>query len=474
MFSDPDRPEAIGSLGGDPCHRGFGTAGRIVSGAAQSPAAATRSSIWTMGRRLDGGRAGDADDKWFGMIRIGATAAVRMAFAVGIARIGGAEVFASFVALSAVEVVALTLLSAGWITPLCSLVPGAPAERRGALLDHALRRSVRAAAAAAVILATATPIAVMTGGVDAALYLAFCASTGAWLTSSATTAALATRFANRRALLATAASVPLPAVALAWAAGAGVAPLLPYFIAQTTAQIAASAWMRRAIPRNAGPVDPAAIDALARHGRVVLVGSVANSLCTRVQPFVLAAVGGAAAVSGFGAANTLVGPARVVSGAVGDVLRPRLALHQGPGGEPARGRRALGLALAVLGSIAAVLVLASWFAGDAIGRLVFGPDFASLGRVLPWAAAFAGTASLANLLVVAMQSASLRGARVASTTRTLVALLSLAAVWPACALDGARGAFVAMTFAEALFLTRAAAFVAATPLARAQPAVAVP
>ncbi len=174
-----------------------------------------------------------------------------------------------------------------------------------------------------------------------------------------------------------------------------------------------------------------------------------------MQPFVLGAAANVLAVGLFGAANTLVGPVRVVGGALGEVLRPRLALHFGADGDPQRARRAFLRAVAFVLVLGGALLAASIAAGATIAELVFGPDFVGLGDVLVAAAVFASMATLCNLLVVAMQTADRDGPAHATRWRMRAALLSVALVWPACALDGARGAFTAMSIAELVFLVAA-------------------
>jgi O-antigen/teichoic acid export membrane protein len=398
-----------------------------------------------------GRRKASRRDKWYGMSRIGINAAARMGFGVALARLAGTEVFALYVGLLTVEVVATTLCGAGWVTPIGNLAPRLPAGPREAFVRAAVLRTLRAIAVGGLVGAAALPAAVALGGLEPATWLAFCAGTAAWLASTACAAAWATGFRSLRGLLGQGFGHLVTAGGLALVATIGADPLRTFFVAAALGHGLGAAWMFVGLPRG-DRLDPGWRREFARHGRVVLGGSVANTLCTRVQPFVLAIVGGAGAVAMFGAANTLVGPARVFAGAIGEVLRPRLALHQGVAGDPQRGRRALRLALGLLGGLGLGMLGLAVLAGEEVAVLVFGADFAGLGRVLPAAALFVLAAATVHVLVVALQTHSSAGAAVATRARVVAAIAALLAVWPACALDGARGAFVAMTGAELLFV----------------------
>ena len=409
-------------------------------------------------------------DKWHGVLRVGVNAGARMALAVAVARLAGTSSFAVYVALVTVEVLASTLLTAGWLTALGSIAPRLDADPAAALLRHGHRHALRIAACIAGVLASCAPLGPWFG-VRFEVGLAFAGATGAWLASTAVATVLVTSFRSRAALIGQAAGY-LPgflALGVAWRVGCD--PLVPLFLGLAGGQLAASCWMRTRLPMQ-GSGDPVAahLNEVAAAGRVVLVGSVANSVCTRVQPFVLAAVGGPVAVGLFGAANTLVGPLRVVAGAVGDVLRPRLALHAGVRGDAARRRRLVRRTLLGLSGGGLLLIGLGVASGEAIGRGVFGARFGGIGTVFPAAALFVALAAVVHVLVVAMQTQSLRGATVATRARSWAAGVAVSLVGPACAVDGARGAFLSMAAGEVVFLLLASRFLAAPAPQTASPA----
>ncbi|MFO1052016.1 MAG: hypothetical protein U1F36_07365 [Planctomycetota bacterium] len=409
----------------------------------------------------DAARDGRAD-KWHGLLRVGVNAVSRMLLGVMVARAAGAFSFAIYVGLVTVEVLASTLLTAGVLTAIGSIAPRLDATEGNALLRYGLRRAIRISILITALLAACSPVAAQLEIHDGILPL-FATSTGAWLCSTATATILVARFRSRPALVGQGLAY-LPAfAAVAWADHCGTDPLLALFAGSTGGHLLAVVIMQRALPEGSGEeVRPRVRAEVAAAGRIVLFGSVANSLCTRVQPFVLAAFGGPVAVGLFGAANTLVGPLRVLAGAVGDVLRPRLALHQGERGDPRRASRLIRsawIALLVCGVLGTIV--AAWF-GEGIGLRVFGPRFGGLGEVLPAAGCFVLLAAIVHVLVVAMQTQSIEGAAVATRARTVAAVISLLLVAPACSVDGARGAFLSMILGEGLFLFRAVRFLGRT------------
>ncbi|MCC6784121.1 MAG: hypothetical protein IT457_14860 [Planctomycetes bacterium] len=415
---------------------------------------------------------GSRADAWHGFVRVGVNAAARVGLGVGIARSASTESFAIWVALGTVEVLAATVLSSGWLTALASIAPRLSRAEGDALLAAGARRGLLWSALTTALLMALAPVAAILG-VDPLVALASAASTGAWLSSTVCATLLVASFRSATAAQAQALAY-LPAfLALGICAAQGSDPLLAVFLASAGGQLGAALWMDRALP--AVPRDAVSAERLhevAVAGRVALFGSLANSVCTRVQPFVLAALGGPLAVGLYGAANTLAGPLRVFAGAVGDVLRPRLAKHQGPHGDAATARRLLALAaLSIAGGGAVLLGACTWY-GDAIGTAIFGERFRGLGRVLPAAASFVLLAALVHVLVVALQTRSLAGTRLATTARTWAAAVALLLVGPACAVDGARGAFWSMAAGEAVFLVpvlRALARLDATRLATVRP-----
>lgn len=395
---------------------------------------------------------GDRADPWHGLLRVGVNAAARVGLGIGVARTAGTESFAIWVALVTVEVLLSTLLSAGWLTALGSIAPRLPVTDAENLLAHGCRRGLLLAGGTTIAITLATPLAALCG-VPVAVHLAFAAATGAWLASSVHATVLVAAYRSAAAVHAQALAYLPPFIAIGASAFAGADPLVAVFLASAGGQLGAALWMRRAVPRaTTAKLEPRLAGEVSATGRAALLGSVANSVCTRVQPFALAWLGGPIAVALFGAANTLAGPLRVLAGAAGDVLRPRLARHQGPHGDPAVARRLLLLTFAAVGPGGVALVAVCAAFGERIGTRIFGGRFLGIGEVMPAAAIFVTMAAVVHVLVVALQTRSLEGTQLATRARAIAAAATLVLVGPCCAFDGARGAFVSMIAGEATFL----------------------
>ncbi|MGE0141846.1 MAG: lipopolysaccharide biosynthesis protein [Planctomycetota bacterium] len=406
---------------------------------------------------------GDSDrgvrraDKYAAIARVGGNAVARMLLGVLIARCSGRHAFALFVELTTLEIVATTILGSGWLTAAVSLAPQFDPTHGGALIDLARKRALRAIGMLFAIALASSPLWAQFG-VDMELGVAFVLATAAWLASVTYSTLLTAMFRSSRALVAQGlAYVPIFAVGL-HAARRDVDPMLAVFVASAGCHTLAAAWMHRGMPRGSESVSITEVAQLRATGRVMLAGSLANTVCTRVQPFVLDVVGGAMAVALYGAANTLTGPLRVFAGALADVLRPRLARESTGAGLSARGERLLRAAcLWLLAACVAAGVIAIGF-GETLGVAVFGRHFAGIGAVLPAALLFLATAALASIFVVAMQVRSHRGAQIATTARAAAAVAGIVLVAPACAIDGARGAFWSMALGELVFLAVALRF----------------
>ncbi|MBI5850086.1 MAG: hypothetical protein HZB39_03475 [Planctomycetes bacterium] len=396
---------------------------------------------------------GDRADPWHGLLRVGVNAAARVGLGIGVARTAGTESFAIWVALVTVEVLLSTLLMAGWLTALGSIAPRLPVADAENLLAHGCRRGLVLATGTTLALVLATPLATLCG-VPVAVHLAFVAATGAWLASQVHATVLVAAYRSASAVRAQALAYLPPLAGIGASALTGADPLVAVFLASAGGQLGAALWMRRAIPRATTPTLPTRVaEEVAAVGRAALLGSVANSVCTRVQPFALAWLGGPIAVALFGAANTLAGPLRVLAGAAGDVLRPRLARHQGPLGDPAVARRLLAFSFAAVAAGGIALVAGCVLFGEGIGTRIFGGRFLGIGEVMPAAAIFVTMAAVVHVLVVALQTRSLEGTQLATRARSIAAAATLVLVGPSCALDGARGAFVSMIAGEVTFLS---------------------
>ncbi|MEM7309604.1 MAG: hypothetical protein AAF682_23215 [Planctomycetota bacterium] len=387
-------------------------------------------------------------DKLYAFGAEGLRSATRFALGIAVARWAGADAYAIFVLLLTAEVVVHTLANSAWAMPMTTLAPGQDEPQRSALIRHAARRHVCASVLSGPLLLALGPL--LAPGAGWAVYLGCALAVAATGVLNFYRNWLGAVFRSRSMFWADLFSngLPLAAVGVAWFHGDVV---LAYWYARGLGALLAVALMARAAPRSplhgARP-DPGALGSFGDMGRHMLVGSLANAACSRSQPFVLAAVATTAGISLFGAANTLIGPARMLSMALSVVLRPRLSLHFRAGNDDAGWRTTLkGLGLA---SLAGVGLLALFLvAGESIARLVFGPSFAGLERVLPWAGAYALTAAVTGVLAIVIQT--MDGAKKTAQLRIAAGAVSLALTFPGCFFFGAPGAFGSLFASELLY-----------------------
>jgi O-antigen/teichoic acid export membrane protein len=163
---------------------------------------------------------------------------------------------------------------------------------------------------------------------------------------------------------------------------------------------------------------------------------------------------GGMAVGQFGVAATAMGPVRMLAMALSSIVRPRLALQLGRGELRAANRMLLHVCM-LIASCGAAAVIAALLLGEWLVVTVFGAEFAAVGRLLPLAFVFAALEATAAILVVALQTLRGDGAATATRLRTIVSVLALLVVWPACHLASVAGAMTALCATELVFLALA-------------------
>jgi O-antigen/teichoic acid export membrane protein len=138
-------------------------------------------------------------------------------------------------------------------------------------------------------------------------------------------------------------------------------------------------------------------------------------------------------------AANVMGPMLLLSGSLSSVLRPRLAMQQGQGDHVAQAR-CLRQALVLQLALGATLFVAMVLGGSWLARLVFGDAFAGVGALLPVAVIFAMLEGIGAIQVVAAQTRSTNGARLATRARIVAGAVGLMLLACLCPLAGASGA----------------------------------
>jgi O-antigen/teichoic acid export membrane protein len=378
----------------------------------------------------------------------------RVTFAVAVARLAGVQDYSIYVQLLAAEVIALAIVQSLAVAPLITLAPGRAQAEVHTLSALALRRVIRCCGLIVLTGLLAVPV-LARFGISPIVGVGFAMSTAGWSVASLARGWSSLTFRSRRAFLADAAGLATVGLGLAVGHLTGAGILAGYFWAGAIGSLVVVFGI--GLPRvplalasrASGPASDFAWIA-----RPMALGSAANSIGSRTQPFVLGAFGGIPVVGSFGAASTLIGPLRLMSMALGNVLRPRMSLHFNHGRSD-RLRTTLALSVGGLLLAGCGLFLAFLLFGDRIGALVFGAGFDALGVVLIWGAVYATLEGIGSTFVIVLQTTRRDGASVATRLRTTTTVLGLALLGPACARYGATGAFAVSAVVEALFLAGA-------------------
>ena len=391
-------------------------------------------------------------DKYYALIDAAGLSLTKMALTIILARITHTDTFATYILMLTVSIIWANLPNSFIVMPMLTVAPGLEMPQRLAVIHATIGRYLRWYGIAILVALCFTPLSRRVE-ISPLIYLGFCASIAMNGMATLLRANLQCVFCMKRAMVADiiASLILLVSVGAAWWWDWEVMAI--FWWANAASWAVACVIMSSGIPRLDHSIRPPA-EALARiyaMGWPSVTGSLANTACSRLQPFVLAVASGPLAVGLFGIANTFIGPIRMLAMAMNGVLRPRLALHYG-GSDRAAVRRSLFLAVVCLAAVGITITIVFAVAGQKLAVLVFGEGFQNIGSVLPIAAFYALIDAMTACLIVAMQTCLHNGTRLATKLRIFVAALSLAIMWPACAKYGASGAFGGILLAECIYL----------------------
>ncbi|MHC5114566.1 MAG: lipopolysaccharide biosynthesis protein [Planctomycetota bacterium] len=388
-------------------------------------------------------------DKYFAFADSAARSLARFAIAILVARLTGGHGYGGFAILLTIEVIAGALLNSLFVAPMVSIAPGLPEPDRSALLRRTVRRTARWSVGAGAVCLLALPFVARLETSFLALAGA-CASIATWGACQGARGWRQSIFGSRTALGADLAGLLIPVVIVLVAAPLGLDVVATFWWASALGGLVAFRLFGRP-PGGVEPVSGEVASRVRRMGVHMSLGTVANTLCSRIQPFVLAVAGGAHVVACFAAASTLIGPVRLLSMTISGVLRPRLALYIGRGRADEARRLVMvsTISFALVGMLATAgfVVLGEWLV-----VCIFGEAFRDASGVLPWAAPFATIEAIGTVFVVLMQVGHRNGAAITTGIRTAATVLSLAIIWPACVRFGPAGAFAAAGAVELVFL----------------------
>ncbi len=372
----------------------------------------------------------------------------RFALGIAIARWLGPDAYGTFVVMLTVEIIFHTFCSALWAAPMASLAPGLPEPQRSGLVRTAVTRQWRGSALSALGALALAPW-LLGQGVSPWQILAFMASIVLCGGLNLERSRVACAFRSKAGIAADLWSTGLPVVAVAAAYFLDFDIALVYWASRAAGALASCIALRSSVPVPTASDDaPVALEEFERMGRHMAVGSVANSVCTRVQPFVLASFATSLQLGLFGAAVALTGPMRMATAALSGVLRPRLALHFGTGND-AKGWLTSWITLGAVYGLGLVALVGAWLLGPFVCELAFGPEYPGLATLLLFATLHAALASGNSLLVVVIQVVV--NAAVTAKMRIAVGAITLATVGPCVLYGGAAGAFGSLIVAEAVY-----------------------
>ncbi len=393
-------------------------------------------------------------DKYYAMADTLSISLLRLVISIELARLAGPELFAVYVLLLAGEMIWSNVSASMLIVPMLSIAPGLPVEQRQGLMRYMLGRYRYWLVLTAGLGLLLSPIA-MLFDLKLLTWLGFCTGLAASIWSGALRGCMQCGFTTRRALAADTCALLIPASGTLLCASWGGDPLTCYYWLYAAGWLLAGSAMSPKQLFTSGdghhPPPDELVAKIKRMSLPVLTGSVANSACSRSHPYILGLVAGGMQVSLFGAANTLIGPMRMLVMAMNTVLRPRLALYHGRG-EYAASRRMLLIVAGLFVLTGAALTVLMSVMGRWLAVLVFGDEFASLGVVLPAASIYATFDAVTTCLMIAMQVQLDRGAVYAARLRMAAAVVSLMLAWPACAMWGVIGSFGVLALCELVYM----------------------
>lgn len=400
-------------------------------------------------------------DKIYSMLDSGVVSIGRFAAGVVLARLVGAEGFAQYVLLTMVAVFLISLPSTLLINGMINSSVGISNSRQRGMFLWTRRSVFRAQGIGVFCAMLGFPLA-MSFSLGSGVYVGFVLATLAGLELLFQRACLLAQFKMKLALKADMVGVGLLAIIVSLVAVLGGNLVFGFWWGSACSSICASVYMGKIRGRCTGNrrtyeiVYPSKKTRrlILSKGRAMLVGSLANSVCSRVQPFVLGSVGGLLAVAGFGAAWTLIGPMRMFASAMSGILRPRLAMHSHANNSSAF-RKSLFKGYVFVGFFGGLGVLVSLLVGPELVSVLFGSELRSAGWFLPLAMAYASLDVITSIQMIALQVSRENGAILASKLRIVAAIVSGTLIYPACSLYGAWGAFGALFIAEIVYFVGA-------------------
>ncbi len=400
-------------------------------------------------------------DKLYSVLDSSIISVSRFAGGIVLTKLSGPEALAQYILLTAIMTFAQSIPSALRLTPMINLATGKTNMERERIFRWTHRQVRQSIIAGILIGALCYPFSVYCG-LNPALYFSFVAATLLGLELQFQRAYSQARFKMKRTLVADLAGVALHAATTGIVWALLNSPMIGFWLGLSLSSLLSiliiSQGNNPKLARHQSTSNLKKLNQAIEHarssGKAMLIGSLANSTCSRLAPFILQTVGGLLAVANFGAAWTILGPMRMISGAINGTLRPRLALYSNSGDQEAFNRV---LSLTILGTlvIGAIGTVTSFFTGPFLIRTLFDPSLEQASMLLPLAVIYATLDVTTTTQMIALQTNREDGAKLAAKLRIYSATISLTLIYPAIHWMGAIGAFLALLTAELAYLVGA-------------------
>ncbi len=384
-------------------------------------------------------------DKFYGLADSALLSLFRFACGIAMARIAGAEGFATYILLISAAVIFQMLPTTLFLTPLLNLGNSGNHDSYTTLHRWAKRGILKSSA---LFIGLGTALLLLTSPSDIPLItgLSFLVAAATLLLQNFFRSRLQLQFKQKHALRADCITVASHITISAGLWHSGYDTQGAFWIGASASGFIGSALMRFYLghtPRQNVPDAPLQ-DIAAQSGRVMLVGSIANTACSRLQPFAIGLIVSTTAIAQYGVAWTLIGPIRMLSMALTSLLRPRLSLFCRTN-DTAAFKRTYHLALSLILATGSCGIIGSLFVGEWAIHTLFGPELTSATRLLPLAILYATIDAFTTSQMVARQIKDTNGPALTSKLRVHAAAISLILLLPmtyAFELQGTLGSLI--------------------------------
>lgn len=195
---------------------------------------------------------------------------------------------------------------------------------------------------------------------------------------------------------------------------------------------------------------PEKYTSLLRSGKHMLIGSIANSACSRLLPVMLKIISGTTATAYFGVGWTFIGAMRLLSMSLQTIIRPRLALHLKE--NPEKFKSLLHLSYLTITTLGGFATLIAGWQGTWIIQTLYGEEFTAVGKYLFIAFLYGTIDSLTSIQMISLQISKPEGAKTAANLRIQAATISLLLTIPLCFYAQDLGAWTSILIAELFYL----------------------